>query len=119
MAFLSPAGQDAFDEEVYKVVERIPYGKITTYGKIAGMMKLPEGIDLKHFRAFGARWVGGSMSRCPGDLPWQRVVNAKGEISPRAGATKQRELLEAEGIEFGVNGKIALKKYLWTEIENK
>lgn len=115
MAFLSPANQDEFDENVYRVVERVPYGKVTTYGNIAGLMEMPAEIDPKHARAFGARWVGGAMGRCPGDLPWHRVVNAKGEISPRPGAAKQRALLEEEGIEFGVNGKIALKKYLWTE----
>jgi methylated-DNA-protein-cysteine methyltransferase-like protein len=51
------------------------------------------------------------------DIPWQRVVNAKGEISlsPLRFGTDylQRSLLESEGISFNDAGKIDLRKYLW------
>ena len=46
------------------------------------------------------------------DVPWQRIVNAQGGISPRAGgdgALIQRKLLEAEGVVFEANGRIDLK----------
>jgi len=50
------------------------------------------------------------------DIPWQRVINAKGAISPRGkpGAVEiQRILLEEEGIEFGLDGTCDLRRYLW------
>lgn len=115
MAFLSPPNTDRFDESVWDVVARVTYGKVTTYGLIAKLMEMPAEIDIKQMRAFGARWVGGSMSRCPTGLPWHRVVNSKGEISLRGGADRQRELLEAEGVSFQDSGKIDLKKFLWEE----
>jgi len=50
------------------------------------------------------------------DIPWHRVINAKGEISKRATPVYegiQRELLEQEGITFDPQGRISLSKYLW------
>jgi methylated-DNA-protein-cysteine methyltransferase-like protein len=49
-------------------------------------------------------------------VPWQRVVNAKGEVSPRAepGAERiQRALLEREGVRFDAAGRIALERFSW------
>ncbi len=54
------------------------------------------------------------------DVPWQRIVNAQGGISPRAdgdGALIQRKLLEAEGVVFEANGRIDLKRYRVSSIE--
>jgi methylated-DNA-protein-cysteine methyltransferase-like protein len=48
------------------------------------------------------------------DVPWQRVVNARGEISPRGepGAEAlQRKLLEREGVRFDARGRIDLERY--------
>ena len=53
------------------------------------------------------------MAACPEDVPWQRVINSKGEISPRPGAEEQRRLLEEEGIQFNERGKIDLKIFGW------
>jgi methylated-DNA-protein-cysteine methyltransferase-like protein len=53
------------------------------------------------------------MAACPDDVPWQRVINSKGEISERAGAERQRVLLEQEGVEFDAKNRIDLKKYGW------
>ena len=47
------------------------------------------------WRAGGARWVGGAMAACPDDVPWQRVINSKGEISERTGARARGLLLPA------------------------
>lgn len=78
-----------------------------TYGQIASIVG-----------SCGARNVGYAMSSVPfeEDVPWQRVINAKGEVSPRVdgrGHLIQRQLLEQEGIIFSENGKIDLKKYKW------
>ena len=53
------------------------------------------------------------MAACPDDVPWQRVINSQGKISERAGAEKQRQLLEAEDIIFDAKDRIDLKKYGW------
>jgi len=49
-------------------------------------------------------------------IPWQRVVNAQGRVSPRGDPDRpeyQRILLEAEGVEFGLGGCIDLARYRW------
>jgi hypothetical protein len=53
------------------------------------------------------------MAACPEGIPWQRVVNARGQISPRPGAEGQRALLEQEGIQFDDRLRIDFKKYRW------
>jgi len=58
------------------------------------------------------------MAACPDDVPWQRVINSQGKISKRAGAEKQRQLLEEEGIVF-VKDKIDLKKYGWNGLNEE
>jgi methylated-DNA-protein-cysteine methyltransferase-like protein len=62
--------------------------------------------------------AGYALAALAGDstVPWQRVVNAAGEISTRdlLGGTSQRALLEAEGVAFDAHGKIDFQRYRWT-----
>ncbi|MBD2306937.1 MGMT family protein [Chroococcidiopsis sp. FACHB-1243] len=94
---------------IYNIVRQIPRGKVATYGQIA---------DLAN-RYGKARLVGYALYRVDknSDIPWQRVINAKGEISYsplRHGADYlQKSLLEQEGVKFNSAGKINLKEYLW------
>jgi methylated-DNA-protein-cysteine methyltransferase-like protein len=111
--FASPPNLHAFHAQVWDVVHQIPPGKVTTYGQIAKMIPPPEGVDAKSYLAFGPRWVGGAMAACPPDVPWQRVINAQGKISLRAGAEEQRRLLEAEGVEFDERERIDLHLFGW------
>lgn len=97
-AYTSPPNVQQFQSLVWDLVRQIPRGRVAAYGQIALMLPPPPGVEFEAYRAFGPRWVGGAMANCPDDVPWQRVVNAKGEISPRPGARRQRELLEAEGV---------------------
>ena len=113
MNFISPPNQQAFYEQVWDLVRQIPRGRVATYGQIALILPPPPGVDVGGYRAFGPRWVGGAMANCPDDVPWQRVINSKGEISPRPGAQKQRELLEEEGVVFNDKDRIDLKKFQW------
>jgi methylated-DNA-protein-cysteine methyltransferase-like protein len=55
------------------------------------------------------------MAACPENVPWQRVINAQGKISLRqgSGGTRQRELLEAEGVQFDERDRVDLKQYQW------
>ena len=98
----------AFDRAVYRLVERIPRGRVATYGQIAALLDAPR----------AARAVGYAMKRCPqgSRVPWHRVLNAQGGISLRAnvsGMLTQRILLEREGVRLR-HERADLKRYRWT-----
>ena len=112
-AFVSPPNQQAYYEQVWNLVRQIPFGKVAAYGQIAKLIPPPNGVEIEAYAAFAPRWVGGAMAACPDDVPWQRVINSQGKISERAGAEKQRQLLEAEDIIFDAKDRIDLKKYGW------
>lgn len=105
--------QAAFSNLVWKVVRRIPAGKVSSYGQIAAFIPKPAGVSSEDYRAFRAQWVGRAMAGCPADVPWQRVVNAQGKISTRRGAEQQRKLLESEGVIFDARQRIDLAQYAW------
>ena len=112
MHFTPPPDQQAYYEQVWKVVRQVPPGKVATYGQIAQMLPPPVGIEPQEYKTFGPRWVGGAMAACPDDVPWQRVINSQGKISERPGAKRQRQMLEKEGIVF-VKDKVDLRAYMW------
>lgn len=94
--------------KIYAVVKRIPAGKVATYGQVAAIAGL----------ARHARQVGYALNALDDgtDLPWQRVINSKGEVSPRAEPGRdgyQRHLLEEEGVEFDERGRVDLERFLW------
>lgn len=94
--------------EIYDLVRKIPEGKVATYGQIAGLLGYP-----RH-----ARYVGQALSRLEsnGKVPWHRVINAKGRISPGGFTGRddyQRLLLEEENIVFREDNSISLTDYLW------
>jgi methylated-DNA-protein-cysteine methyltransferase-like protein len=112
--YTSPPDRAVFNARVWDLVRQIPFGQVATYGQIAGLLPTPPGMDYKSYQAFGPRWVGGAMAACPEGVPWQRVINAQGKISLRGGSeNQQRELLEAEGIQFDEHDKVDLKRYGW------
>lgn len=95
---------------IYSLVRQIPVGQVATYGSIARQVGCT------------ARSVGFAMAALAegNDVPWQRVINSQGKISPRTdgeGKLLQRTLLESEGIQFSQNEKVELKKYLWNARE--
>lgn len=102
----------AFYEQVWALVRLVPYGRVITYGQVAGLVSAPPGVEPEQYATFGARWVGAAMAASPNDVPWQRVINSQGKISQRPGALLQRQLLEDEQVEF-VNDKLDMKKYRW------
>ena len=113
MRFSSPHDPVIFNHRVWDLVRQVPPGRVATYGQIARLLPPPEGVEEKTYLAFGPRWVGGAMAACPDDVPWQRVINSKGEISLRPGAEQQRQLLEEEGVAFDERGRVNLKVYGW------
>ena len=110
---LPPGEQSAFNALVWKLAKQIPAGKVSTYGQIAAFIPKPAGVSLEDYRAFRAQWAGQAMAGCPADVPWQRVVNAQGKISPRQGAELQRKLLELEGVVFDDRQRIDLARFGW------
>jgi methylated-DNA-protein-cysteine methyltransferase related protein len=93
----------------YRVIARIPRGRVATYGQVAELAGMPR----------AARQVGYALAALPdadGKVPWQRVVNARGEISARAEPTfegLQRAMLEREGVKFDASGRISLERFMW------
>ena len=93
------------------VVRRIPEGWVATYGQVAAMAGLPR----------RARLVGHVLQRLDPttDIPWHRVVNAKGEVScslSRNGSDAlQQRLLAKEGIEFDDRNRFDLERFRWLD----
>jgi len=93
---------------IQAVVRRIPRGRVATYGQVAALAGL----------AGHARQVGYALHALAADspVPWQRVVNARGAVSPRrmpGWDGLQRALLEREGIVFDARGRIDLGRQRW------
>ena len=98
--------EDPVHARIHRTVARIPRGRVATYGQIALLAGLPG----------QARLVGYALHALPDftPVPWQRVINARGEISTRGShAARQRRLLEREGILFDAGGRIALERFQW------
>jgi len=94
-----------FHSSVYRLVMRIPRGRVATYGQIAALLGYPR----------AARAVGQAMKHVPARVPWHRVVNAHGGISLRANVGSmltQRLLLEQEGVRVR-RGRVRLEDHRW------
>jgi methylated-DNA-protein-cysteine methyltransferase-like protein len=99
---------ESFYDDVYRMVRRIPRGRVTTYGHVAALCGKPR----------AARTVGWALHALPEGtrVPWHRVINAHGGISiSKVGipAELQRALLEAEGVEFDLRGNVDLDRWGW------
>lgn len=94
-------------QRIYAVVRKIPRGRVATYGQVAALAGLKG----------HARQVGYALHalRVSTGVPWQRVINAQGKISLRKSGAgiSQQMLLEDEGVEFDVAGRVSLRKYGW------
>lgn len=94
-----------FTERVIEIIKGIPEGYVMTYGQIAANAGSPRGARqvVRILHSLTAKH----------DLPWHRVVNAKGEIAIQEGESKymQKHYLANEGVEFGLNDVIDLEVY--------
>jgi methylated-DNA-protein-cysteine methyltransferase-like protein len=102
------AARSTLHARILAVVRRIPRGRVATYGQIARLARI------------GAqpRLVGYALAALPDDttVPWHRVVNAQGRVSPRATPgwdRLQRALLEREGVAFDARDRIDLARVRW------
>jgi methylated-DNA-protein-cysteine methyltransferase-like protein len=98
--------------EIYRIVRRVPRGRVTTYGTIALLAGKPR----------GARQVGYALAALRGarhDVPWQRILGARPRgkaavsILDPVGAAVQRRLLEGEGVTFDARGRVDLAAHGW------
>lgn len=99
---------EGFHERVYAIVEQVPAGWVTTYGDVATIAGSPR----------VARHVGWALAALPDgrDVPWHRVINAKGMISYKGDTWRgetQRRRLEEEGVPFDERGRVDLKSLRW------
>jgi methylated-DNA-protein-cysteine methyltransferase-like protein len=106
----SPEGSAAA-EAICAVIRRIPRGWVATYGQVAAIAGLPR----------RARLVGQVLQQLGqvSDIPWHRVVNARGEVSyslsRNGGDALQQRLLEKEGVEFDDRNRFDLERFRWPE----
>jgi methylated-DNA-protein-cysteine methyltransferase-like protein len=100
-------GSDRY-RRIYAVVRRIPRGRVATYGQVARLAGLPG----------QARQVGYALHALPegSGVPWHRVINARGEVSPRSAPgfdDLQRQCLEREGVAFDAGGRVSHGRHGW------
>jgi methylated-DNA-protein-cysteine methyltransferase-like protein len=92
--------------KILAVVRRIPRGRVATYGQIATLAGFPR----------QPRLGGHALRHADDEVPWHRVVNARGELSPRAQSDSvhvQRARLVAEGVRFDDRGRVDLARFGW------
>ncbi|MBD3402355.1 DNA methyltransferase [candidate division GN15 bacterium] len=98
---------DRFHALAVATIRRIPEGRVATYGQVATLCGNPR----------AARQVVRVLHSCSENeqLPWHRVINAKGRISlsPGRGYELQQALLSDEGVEFRLDGSIDLQRFGW------
>jgi len=102
----TPKPSDSY-ARIYDVVRRIPAGRVATYGQVAALAGLPG----------HARQAGYALHALDDDeVPWQRVINARGEVSRRSepgSEPLQRLMLEDEGVVFDDAGRVDLRRFRW------
>lgn len=92
-------------DPVYRLIKKIPRGRVTTYGELARKLRLRG----------GARAVGYAMAACPSGrgIPWHRVVGAGGRLLiPEPHGSLQRRLLESEGVRVEFE-RVDMERYAW------
>lgn len=110
MAESGHSASNDYYEKVYRVVQKIPYGRVTTYGSIASFLGV----------ASAARMVGYALNKTAGiqkesSIPAHRVVNRNGELTGRAyfPDDTMRERLQQEGVRFVDEYRIDLDQHFW------
>lgn len=101
-----PKAPSPLYQQIYTLTRQVPPGCVTTYGQIGKLIGCT------------ARTVGFAMAALPpgSDVPWQRVINSQGKVSPRRdgeGNLLQADLLLAEGVCFDETGRIDLQRFCY------
>jgi len=94
---------EEYVERVLEYVERVPRGRVTTYGAIADAV------------GGGPRQVGSVMSRHGGPVPWWRVVRADGSLPPSHEVEARQAYLE-EGTPLRPSGSVDIVRAFWAPV---
>ena len=112
----STAGFERVFEQIYRLVLRIPAGRVMTYGQIARWLD----------ERYSPRLVGWAMHATPKDernIPWHRVINSRGATSTGRlilhEPDMQRLMLENEGVVFNDKAICDLRVFQWSPAERK
>jgi len=108
--------QKDYYSKVYKIVESIPPGRVTTYGAIAGHLGVKS----------GARMVGYALNQLisssgNNNYPAHRVVNRLGQLTGRGyfPDDTMREMLEQEGVIFTDEYTVDIQNHFWDPSEKE
>ena len=102
----------SFYDDIYRLAEAIPRGKVATYGQLAAMAGRPR----------ASRVVGTAMLHAPEGLPCHRVIYRDGSLCCEqafGGKAVQRRMLEAEGVAFREDGRVDLSVCLWDGVSEE
>ncbi len=102
MASVTP---QEYVEEVLRLVESIPAGRVMSYGAVADALAERSGRN-------SARAVGTIMARYGGGVPWHRVVSSAGRLPP-GHEVRARRLLATEGTAFR-GDRVDMAASAWT-----
>ncbi len=112
----STVGFERVFEQIYRLVLRIPAGRVMTYGQIARLLD----------ERYSPRLVGWAMHATPKDernIPWHRVINSRGATSTGRlilhEPDMQRLLLENEGVIFNDKAVCDLRVFQWSPVQRK
>jgi methylated-DNA-protein-cysteine methyltransferase related protein len=112
----STEGYERVFEQIYRMVLRIPAGRVMTYGQIARLLD----------ERYSPRLVGWAMHATPKDernIPWHRVINSRGSTSTGRlilhEPDLQRLLLENEGVVFNDKAVCDLSVFQWSPVQRK
>lgn len=103
--------------EYDKVMKRVPYGKVTTVGKIRECFAALSGADFTEPITAGifvsiAAWA--SYQRTTDETPYWRTLKADGELNAKypGGVEAQKAKLEAEGHIIIQKGRKSIRYYV-------
>ena len=105
-----------FYKQVYKVVQRIPAGKVTSYGRIAKLLGRPNAARAVGYALSSLKRPDSGYLYTSATVPWQRVINSQGRISinhRETTANKQAAILRQEGVEVSEELRVNMNVYLW------
>ena len=101
---------------IFAIVRQVPRGRVATYGQVARI----AGRCSAQMVGFALASLASSSERQNfEEVPWQRIINAKGKVSPHGfgmGGFIQRQLLEEEGVAFDSEGVIDLERFGWNGV---
>ncbi len=105
-----PVNDRKYRERVYEIVNKIPVGRVMTYGQIAAILGA----------GYTPRTIGFVMHAADTrNVPWQRVINSQGACSTgrmTLPVNLQQQILEDEGVSFNEKGRCDLKIYQWSPV---